>query len=234
MNLPYIIVNRMQNREICSEGITTFLNPHTYVVHRDNPELLSRFDHICFDGIMMVKALRMAGVKDAERISFDMTSLAPEVFHTASEKGLSVYFVGAKPGVIEKGVEKISASYPELRIAGYRNGYFKDNEREESFERIKDSGADIVVCGMGAPLQEEYLADLKDSGWTGCGYTCGGFLHQTAEGIKYYPDWADRYNLRWAYRIYDEPYLFKRYLTNYSRFALHFLRDMKEFRRLCR
>ena len=68
---------------------------------------------------------------------------------------------------------------------------------------------------MGTPLQEQFLIDLQKSGWVGKGYTCGGFLHQTANGIQYYPKWINRLGLRAFYRMYDEPQLIKRYFIDY-------------------
>jgi exopolysaccharide biosynthesis WecB/TagA/CpsF family protein len=98
-------------------------------------------------------------------------------------------------------------------------------------ENIKELNPDIVVCGMGTPLQEQFLVDLQDTGWNGIGYTCGGFLHQTAGDIQYYPKWVDKYNLRWVYRIYDEPVLFKRYFGDYPKFFWYFMIDYIEYKR---
>ena len=89
---------------------------------------------------------------------------------------------------------------------------------------------DIIVCGMGAPLQEQLLVDLQNIGWIGTGYTCGGFLHQIASNIQYYPIWTDKYHLRWAYRIYDEPKLFKRYFWEYPKFLMVFIYDYINYR----
>ena len=96
---------------------------------------------------------------------------------------------------------------------------------------IKNLNPDIVICGMGTPLQEHFLADLQKLGWGGIGYTCGGFLHQTARDIQYYPEWIDKYNIRWIYRIYDEPKLFKRYFWEYPKFFVYFIYDFYQYRK---
>ena len=99
----------------------------------------------------------------------------------------SIYFIGTKPKIIDKAIENIKESYPKLNIVGFRDGFVKDEERKSILESIKQLHPDIVICGMGTPLQEQFLVDLQNSGWNGVGYTCGGFLHQTAENIQYYP-----------------------------------------------
>jgi exopolysaccharide biosynthesis WecB/TagA/CpsF family protein len=186
----------------------TFLNPYSYLLARKEKELFENFN-IKIDGILLVKVLNLFGFKNIKRESFDMTSLAPIVFEKAIKENKSIYFIGTKPNVIEKAIENIKEAYPKLNIIGFRNGYFKNEERSDILENIKELNPDIVVCGMGTPLQEQFLVDLQDTGWNGIGYTCGGFLHQTAGDIQYYPKWVDKYNLRWVYRIYDEPVLFK-------------------------
>ncbi|MNN73388.1 UDP-Gal:alpha-D-GlcNAc-diphosphoundecaprenol beta-1,4-galactosyltransferase [compost metagenome] len=71
---------------------------------------------------------------------------------------------------------------------------------------------------MGTPRQEDFLIELQESGWLGVGFTCGGYFDQlnSADGGLYYPGFIDRYNMRWAYRIYKEPKrLWKRYFVDY-------------------
>ena len=75
-------------------------------------------------------------------------------------------------------------------------------------------------------MQEQFLIDLQKSGWQGVGYTCGGFLHQTAKGIQYYPKWVNRLGLRAFYRMYDEPQLIKRYFIEYPKAIVIILGDL--------
>jgi N-acetylglucosaminyldiphosphoundecaprenol N-acetyl-beta-D-mannosaminyltransferase len=213
-----------------NKKLITFLNPYSYLLARNHKELFEKFD-IKIDGMLLVKVLKLFGFKDIKRESFDMTSLAPLVFEDAIKNNESIYFIGTKPKVIDKAIENIKASYPKLTIVGSRDGYIKNEERYNLFEEIKALSPDIVVCGMGTPLQEQFLLDLQNSGWNGIGYTCGGFLHQTAGAIQYYPKWIDKYNLRWVYRIYDEPVLFKRYFGEYPKFFFYFLIDYVRYKK---
>ena len=53
---------------------------------------------------------------------------------------------------------------------------------------------------------------MRNARIPGVGFTCGGFIHQTANNeIEYYPLWIDRMNLRFVYRMYKETYR-KRYV----------------------
>ena len=201
------------NQKSC---LITFLNPYSYLLARKNIDLFKKFDCIYIDGQLLVKMLSLFNISHTNRKSFDMTSLAPKVFEESIKKHQSIFFIGADAESIENTINLLREHYPLLKINGYRDGYFLNSmQREDVLNDIVLQSPDLVICGMGTPLQENFLYDLKESGWNGIGYTCGGFLHQTAKRIDYYPNWINKYNLRWAYRIYDEPKLFKRYFYQY-------------------
>lgn len=215
---------------INKRDLVTFLNPYSYLLARQNLDLFEKFDRIYIDGIALVKILNLFRVANVKRTSFDATSLVPNVFMNAMENSRSLYFIGTKPEIIDETIKNIGNEYQGLNIVGYRDGYIKDNERTKLLKDIEYLKPDIVVCGMGTPLQEKFLIDLRLIGWSGEGYTCGGFLHQAAVKINYYPSWVNKYNLRWAYRMYDEPKLVERYLIGYPKFFMIFLYDYMKWK----
>jgi N-acetylglucosaminyldiphosphoundecaprenol N-acetyl-beta-D-mannosaminyltransferase len=212
-----------------NKGIITFLNPYSYLLLRYRKDLLKEFDVIYIDGEWLCKFLRWFRIINLKRRSFDNSSLAPVVFKNAEREHLKVSIVGTDKDSIYKFVEYMKLSYPKINIVYSRDGYFNDeSEIDEAILNVKNRNSDILIVGMGAIKQEEFLVKVKNTGWNGVGFTCGGFLHQTAnKGHEYYPTWIDRYNLRYLYRMWDEPKLIKRYTLDYITFVLLFLRDTK-------
>ncbi len=208
-------------------GTVTFLNPYSYLVARKNPQYLDSIDYIAIDGSLLAKFLTLT-LRKVDRLSFDFTSMANQIFSSLENSGGSVYFVGSTNSNIKKFIQKVAHMYPDLSIVGYRDGYFSNqNEMALCIDDIIHNKADVVIAGMGTGLQEQFLSLLKTEGWPGAGYTCGGFIHQIANtsNAQYYPDWINNYGLRWAYRIYDEPKLIKRYLVDYGTFLPVFIWD---------
>ncbi|QIT27988.1 WecB/TagA/CpsF family glycosyltransferase [Raoultella terrigena] len=199
-----------------NKGINTFLNCYSYYVYRKIANSYQSFDKIYCDGILFQKMVGLIGIK-TKRISFDMTSLAPEVFGYAERNLNTVAIIGSEDKYLQKAILEIKNNFPKLDIIESRNGFFNSKEeRTDYLEKLSGINPDIIIVGMGTPLQDYFLTDIKDKGWEGVGYTCGGFIHQTAsKGTVYYPKLIDKYNLRWLYRIYDEPKLFKRYFIYY-------------------
>lgn len=210
------VLEKIQSSECRTpKGITTFLNPFSYSVLRNN-KCLEEFDAIYVDGISMVLILGLFGISVTRR-SFDMTSTAREVFLSCRSASKSIAVIGSTDANARIFSEIIGTEFHGAHIVYSRGGYFTgDQEQLGSIDEIVKINPDIVICGMGAGKQEQFLVDLKERGWSGSGFTCGGFIHQTAaKGIRYYPKYVDKLHLRWLYRIFDEPKLIKRYAVSY-------------------
>ncbi|MBP0640133.1 WecB/TagA/CpsF family glycosyltransferase [Cupriavidus sp. AcVe19-6a] len=190
-------------------------------------------DRIGIDGGLLVVMLRLLRLASVERISFDMTSLAAAVLEQAVANEQRVFFIGSTVDSVTAASKILTDRYSGLRVCGIRDGYFSSrSERDETLKSIVFTSPDIVICGMGAPLQERFLWDLRKAGWQGTGFTCGGFIHQTAKAgrLNYYPEWITRTGLRWLYRIYDEPKLIKRYAVLYPKAIAYFVFDAVSLR----
>jgi exopolysaccharide biosynthesis WecB/TagA/CpsF family protein len=226
MTALQILRSKSEQKGIKENKLVTFINLYSYLFFRKNLTLFEHFDEIHIDGIALVYLLSLVGHK-IERKSFDMTSLAPKVFNECIKENKNIFFIGSTEKSINEFKEIIKEEYKELKIIGYRNGYFKEkNEEKKALDNIYILNPNIVIVGMGTPNQEKFLFKLKKKGWKGTGYTCGGFIHQTSKGLNYYPNFFNKFNLRWLYRIIDEPKLIKRYFICYPKSLLFFTFDL--------
>jgi N-acetylglucosaminyldiphosphoundecaprenol N-acetyl-beta-D-mannosaminyltransferase len=104
-------------------------------------------------------------------------------------------------------------AFPNIDYRGWRDGY---QDQAAIRATIMQAAPDVVLCGMGVPHQERFLLALKQAGYKGIMISCGGFIDQLVQAENYYPDWIDRLELRWAWRIYREPRrLWRRYFIAY-------------------
>lgn len=230
-----VLIDKIVKTDFLDDGLLmetrgkvyTFLNPVSYLYALKNKDLFARFDGIFADGSILVSAIRLLYGRSVKRRSFDMTSLAPVWLKYAVEKHKSVYIVASKQEQVERAVEIFKERYPGLIVVGYRNGYFdSDDEQQHEAEHIVEVKPDFLIVGMGALMQERFLLKVKDAGFAGIGFTCGGFIHQTAKDeIDYYPAWVDRMNLRFLYRMYKEKHTRKRYLQAALLFPARFIAE---------
>lgn len=229
-----ILVEKILNTEKTASDVFsqkgkvyTYLNPVSYLTALDNKELFLQMDGIFADGGLLVKAIKLLYGKQVTRRSFDMTSMAPELFAYVAGHGKTVYIVASKQEQVEKAVEIFRERYPKVKFAGYRNGYFaSENEMDVEVKHIAELNPDFLIVGMGALMQEKFLLKVKDAGYQGVGFTCGGFIHQTSKNeIDYYPAWVDKTNLRFVYRMWKEPHTRKRYVMAGLLFPVRFIAE---------
>ncbi|UEG54951.1 WecB/TagA/CpsF family glycosyltransferase [Mucilaginibacter daejeonensis] len=207
----------------------TFANPYSWqLLSEADPKAIAQFK-IFVDGILLVKVNNFFTGDKIDRYSFDDTSIAPIVFKYACDHKQSIYLAGGVPGVTKSAKEYISMNNPSINIIGNCAGYFASNEeRGKSLNEALKS--DIVIVGMGTPYQEYFLTDLRNKGWKGTGFTCGGYMDQLVEskGGNYYPDLVNKWNVRALYRLFREPgRLWKRYLIMYPLFLYSYLKSKR-------
>lgn len=220
-------------KEIFSQHhkIYTCVNPFSYHIVKNQPHLYEKMDGLFVDGITMCWLINLFWKKKIPRKSFDMTSIAKDLFEWLSTIEQTIYFIGTKQELIGKSIKNIKNSYPNLKIAGYRNGYFSSNEeRIKAIHDIVALNPNFVVVGMGSPIQEKFAIDLKDSGYSGIVFTCGGFIHQSAQELNYFPNWINRYHLRAFYRLIKERGLFKRLYNVLIQFPILFTKDTLQYK----
>tara|TARA_B100000700_G_C14796700_1_gene738543 strand:+ start:65 stop:763 length:699 start_codon:yes stop_codon:yes gene_type:complete len=217
--------------EFRENRLYTFLNPYSYLVARNNLDIVKPMDIIYADGIVLSFLFSFFRIKKINRNSFDMTSVAKIVFKLSEEKKYSLVIVGTKPNVIDNAIKNILQKY-NLNIIGYRDGFFKTEEEKKNYQNhIAELNPDIIIVGMGVVRQESFLIEMREKGWKKTGFTCGGFLHQSAETMQYYPKFINKLHLRWLYRIFKEPKLIKRYTVDYLNFLLKFFYDYFKWER---
>lgn len=222
----------MQAQDICDligrndKGIfITFINPYAWHMANENKEYLAallQMTYVLPDGIGVAVACRKITGFPCHRVSFDMTSVAGTFFATLASQRKTVMLIGGAEGIAKHMSEKLQKEYPGLKITECLSGF---NEPESIVSRVMSIKPDIVIVAMGVPRQELLLAQLKASQYHGLAITCGGFFDQYLQATEYYPPFIDRFNLRFAYRLYKEPgRLWRRYLIEYQRFIFLSLR----------
>ncbi len=75
---------------------------------------------------------------------------------TAAAEGLPVYLLGAKGEAVKGTAEALKEQYPDLVIAGWRDGYFNPSDPSVAAD-IRGSGAKVLFVAMGIPRQEVWV-----------------------------------------------------------------------------
>lgn len=208
----------------CPSVAISFVNPYSYYLILDSVEFDS-IDGFFVDGMLLVALLKMSGVRDVPRISFDYSSIASDFFKFLSDYNLTFSFVGATQDEVLPFKSHLERFYPKLRLISYRHGYFDSWDDAVIFVNNAPS-VDVVLIGAGAPFQERLSILFKNSGRVRLAITCGGFISQTASSDDYYYPLVKRLNLRWTQRLVMHQHVRSKFIKTYPKFVIRFVAEL--------
>ncbi|AQR93768.1 WecB/TagA/CpsF family glycosyltransferase [Clostridium saccharoperbutylacetonicum] len=187
-------------------------NPEILFNGLDDPILTNFFKHknsiIIPDGVGTVIASKLIGDPVKEKIAG--IDLVKEVLIKANKEKKSIYLLGAKEEIINKCVENIKLEFPDLKIAGFHNGFFDLNNCNDIVEEISNSNPWAIFVAMGSPRQEIFIEKVMDKTNTHIFMGVGGVFDIFAGELKRAPKWMITLGLEWLYRVAKEPVRIKR------------------------
>lgn len=181
-------------------------------------ELIDQADLVVADGMPLIWASRLAGRSLPERVTG--SALVERLAQAAGRQGRSIFVLGGGVGeTAARAAAALSERYPGLRLAGVAVPPFGFENRPAELAalltQVRESGADLVLIGLGFPKQERLAALLRKevpAAWLlGCG---GGVALAAGESLRP-PAWAQRIGAEWLVRLAQEPRrLARRYLID--------------------
>lgn len=187
-------------------------------------EIVNKCGIINADGVSVLMAAKFLNKPLPERVAG--IDLMQRLVAISEEKGYSVYLLGAKQEVVEKTAEVILSRHPLLKMAGFHNGYFKEEEWELISQELKEKKPDFVFVGISSPLKEYLIEYLQNQGLTSVFMGVGGSFDVISGNIRRAPGWMRKAGLEWLFRMMQEPKrLFKRYFIGNSKFIVSVLRE---------
>jgi N-acetylglucosaminyldiphosphoundecaprenol N-acetyl-beta-D-mannosaminyltransferase len=136
----------------------------------------------------------------------------------AQTENLGIYLLGASQEIVSRLAQQLRQQYPQLRI-DFSNGYFSAAQASERAAHIKQSGASILLVGMGVPRQEIFIEEQWQDLGVGIAIGVGGSFDVLAGLRKRAPAWIQSIGMEWSFRLIQEPRrLFMRYLVTNTQF----------------
>lgn len=201
----------------------TDINAGKIIQINEDPELkhyVNYSDIIQADGQAVIWASKILKKPLKERVAG--VDLVEKLIYQAHKNHQKVFFFGAKEEVVQAVVKRFVNKYDKKILAGYRNGYFKNEEAPEIAKKIAESGANLLFVAITSPIQEQFLYEnreiLKPVNFK---MGVGGSFDVFAGKTKRAPQWMQKIGMEWFYRFLQEPKrMWKRYLIGNSKFIL--------------
>ena len=133
-----------------------------------------------------------------------------KVFEVGEKEGWTFYLLGGEGDVPEKAKEHLETIYPNAKIVGYHEGFFKEDSEEKVIEEINSLKPNVLFVAMGAPIQEKWIYENRDKLKVDIAAGQGGTFDYEAGTIKRAPVWMQKCGIEWLWRLIKEPKRIKR------------------------
>jgi N-acetylglucosaminyldiphosphoundecaprenol N-acetyl-beta-D-mannosaminyltransferase len=198
-----------------------FVNANNFTVAYTDESfhsILCNAPYVFADGIGMKIAFRVFDQNIQDNING--TDLFPMLCELMDRKKYSVYFLGSKPGVVEKLITNIERQYKNITIAGFSDGYFnRETETQKVIESINALTPDILLVGMGTPFQEKWITEFYPKIHATIIMGVGGLFDFYSGDRVRAPKIIRIIGLEWFFRMIQEPgRLWKRYILGIPKF----------------
>ncbi len=217
MNVPVNAVSMNEALDIIKETIDKKSKLHIITINAEMimlsktneifKNILNQAELLIPDGSGVVWALRKQKIKVKKLPGIELSQ------NCISELDKNVYLLGASKEVIEKAYENLKNKFPNSKIVGFHDGYFKEDNQEHIINDINRLNTDIILVGLGVPRQEKWIRDnlnrLNASVFIGV----GGSFDVFSGKINRAPKIMIKFHLEWLYRLYKEPWRWKRMLV---------------------
>lgn len=211
-------VGRLYREE--APALVTYVNAHSLNLARRDPGygqiLRDRFT-VFKDGAGVGVGARMLGEQFPPNITF--TDFCPLILGLAAKNGWRVFFLGCGPGVTQRAAERLTVEIPGLNVVGTLDGFTLWKDMAPSLAAIREARTDLLVVGMGNPVQEKWLVSHFAETGARLAVAVGGYFDFAASVRVRAPMWMTRCGIEWLFRMAQEPArLWRRYVIGNPEF----------------
>lgn len=199
-----------------------FVNAHTLegaAACTEDRRILNAADFVFGDGTGVRWAARLQGVR--LRANLNGTDLVPAFMAAADGDGLRCFLVGATSAVVAQAASTLAERYPGWRIVGHHHGFIAEPDATEHvLAAIAAARPDLVLVGMGNPLQERWIAAHRARiPATLCAGVGGLFSYLTGDYRRAPPGFR-RFGLEWLFVVFTQRQKWRRYVVGAPMFLM--------------
>ena len=210
------------------------VNAHTLNLACDDPSyraVLNGGDTVFGDGTGIRWAARWQGKKMIDNLVG--TDLLPFFFVNTMERGYRYFLMGAKPDVVERAAAHLPKAFPGLNVVGHQTGHYAQSEHDGVLARINAARPDVLMVGMGNPIQERWIHDNRTRLTNvKLAVGVGGLFDHWGGELTRAPRWVRRNGFEWVQLMVQQPHKWRRYLIGNPKFLIRVAQENQARKRL--
>lgn len=190
------------------------LNAEMSMMAQENEALsqtISAAELVIPDGAGVILYMRLRGRKHQRCPGIELAASLIEYMGNC-DRSQTLCLFGGSPGTAEQAAQNWQQKFPNLAILT-QDGYVSGAQEELWKQTLQSQQPEVILVGIGVPRQELWIAENRhlcpNAIWIGV----GGSLDIWAGTKERAPEWLRNNNLEWSYRLYQEPWRWRRMLS---------------------
>ncbi|MBT2536587.1 WecB/TagA/CpsF family glycosyltransferase [Arthrobacter sp. ISL-69] len=194
-----------------AEGVTRTVvghNLHSVTLFHSDPEFRALYDSsdvVLLDGAPVLLLWGRSGEADGPVMDYRLgsTDWIPALGNVEGLERIAVIGAGAEANA--KAVARLAGIVPNAKVAGMPGESWNDEIEDQAVAWLAELRPQLVLIGLGMPLQEMVLRRRLDDLPPAVYCAVGGAIEQIAGIQKLAPRWLGRLGLEWAWRLMLHP-----------------------------
>ena len=210
-----------------SEAFTLFfVNTHTLNISfcsSSYRQVLNDSTWVFGDGTGVRWAARLQGIRI--NANLNGTDFFPYFFQQTSNRGYRYFLLGADEETIKRAAKEARNLFPGWVLAGFHHGYILDKPATEIVADINKARVDLLLVGMGNPLQERFISGHKELLKVKVIAGVGGLFDYWGGNISRAPLWVRKLGFEWFHLMFQQRKRILRYLIGNPLFLFRIFRE---------
>jgi N-acetylglucosaminyldiphosphoundecaprenol N-acetyl-beta-D-mannosaminyltransferase len=184
-----------------------FVNAHTLNLAAADPQyraVINSGDFVFGDGTGVRWGAKLQGIRVADNLIG--TDFTPVLLNSTANRGYSYFMLGGDEQTIATAAQYAQQMFPGWTLGGYHHGFLNTPDKTSSaIEKINAAKPDVLLVGMGNPLQERWIYQYQDRLRVPVCMGIGGLFDYWAGNVSRAPQWLRSLGHEWLWRLYQQP-----------------------------
>lgn len=169
------------------------------------------------DGAPLVMAAKLLGAPVSSRVAgsdlFEVLRRRPDF----AGRKLKVFFFGGRDGAAQAAARAVNPEKGGIEAVGFLNpghGDVESMSTDSIIDEINDASPDFIMVALGAAKGQAWIERNRNRLTAPVTAHLGAVIDFTGGGVARAPRWVQRAGFEWAWRIKEEPSLWRRYFSD--------------------
>ena len=167
-----------------------------------------------------------AGMRGTQlRANLNGTDFIPALLASTHEGAMSCYLLGGEQEVVVKAAKEIERLFPNWTVVGHHHGFLNQDTTASVIDEIQAARPDLLLVGMGNPLQEYWISENRDKLPVNLIVGVGALFSYISGDYRRAPHVMRKLGGEWLWVLVTQPHKWRRYVFGNPAFLWRSLVD---------